>query len=113
MWEQLPWFYQANAWLPRNVVLANAKKLEALPAAQRDALLRAAAAAEERGWQLSRDNAAQSLAALRSAGMKIGLLDNGTRSRLDRAGGDLTADAMRRADPELLGVLSAYLASSR
>jgi len=113
MWEQLPWFYQANAWLPRNLVLVNTTRLESLPPQQRDALLRASAAAEERGWQMSRENAAQSMAALKAAGMKMGLLDGGTRSRLDRAGGDLTADAMRRADPELLAVLSAYLASAR
>jgi TRAP-type C4-dicarboxylate transport system substrate-binding protein len=113
MWEHLPWFYQANAWLPRNLLLINARRLDSLPREQRDALLRASAAAEERGWQLSRENAGQSLAALRSAGMKVAVLDNGTRSRLDRAGSDLTASTMRGADPELLGVLSAYLAAPR
>ena len=40
----------------------------------------------------------------------MGVLDNGSRARLDRAGGELTADVMKRADPELLGVLAGYLA---
>jgi TRAP-type transport system periplasmic protein len=113
IWETQSWFYQANAWLPRNLVLANTRALEALKPAQRAALLAAAAAAEERGWRLSRDNAEQSLAALRAAGMKVGQLDSSSRARMDRVGSALTADAMRTADPELLGVLSTYLAGSR
>lgn len=110
IWEHLPWFYQANAWLPRNLVLANAKLLDGLGPVLRDAVVRAAAAAEERGWLASRENATQSLAALRTAGMRIGTLDGGTRSRLDRAGGELTRELMKNADPELLKVLSGYLA---
>jgi TRAP-type transport system periplasmic protein len=113
IWESLPWFYQANAWLPRNLLLANKKVLDGLKPAQRTALLTAAGAAEERGWRLSRENAEQSLAALRTAGMKMGQLDSSSRARLDRAGGALTADALRKADPELVGVLSAYLSAAR
>jgi TRAP-type C4-dicarboxylate transport system substrate-binding protein len=113
IWESLPWYYQANAWLPRNLLLVNKKTLDGLPANLRDALIRAAAAAEERGWQLSRENAAQSLESLRAAGMKVGRLDGASRARLDRVGTALTADLMRRSDPELLSVLSAYLASAR
>lgn len=109
IWDHLPWFYQANAWLPRNLLLMNQKVLDGLSPPLRDLVLSAAAAAEERGWQMSRDNAAQSLAALRAAGMKIGLLDSSSRSRLDRSGGELTADLMKRADSELLGVLASYL----
>lgn len=113
IWENLPWFYQANAWLPRNLLLANSKVLDDLKPAHRMALLTAAGAAEERGWRMSRDNAEQSLAALRAAGMKMGQLDSSSRARLDRAGSALTADALRKADAELVGVLSTYLSATR
>jgi TRAP-type transport system periplasmic protein len=112
MWEKLPWFYPANAWLPRNVVMVNRKKLGELTADQQTAVIRAAAAAEERGWALSERNASETLLALKSSGAKIGTIDGSLRTRLDRAGSTLVADAMKNADPELLGVLSAYLGTA-
>ncbi len=111
IWEKLPWFYPANAWQPRNIVLINRKKLEELPSAQRDAVIRAAAAAEERGWAMSERNAADTLKALKDTGAKIGNIDGSLRTRLDRAGSALVADAMKSADPELLGVLSNFMGS--
>jgi TRAP-type transport system periplasmic protein len=113
MWETLPWFYTANAWLPRNVLLANPRMLEQLRPEHRKALQQAVAEAEINGWRLSRENAVQMVGQLRAKGMKVGSLDGSTRSRMDRLGGEFVADAMRRADPELLGVMSAFLASSR
>ena len=107
----VPWFYPANAWQPRNIVLINRKKLEELPSAQRDAVIRAAAAAEERGWAMSERNAADSMKALKDTGAKIGNIDGSLRTRLDRAGSALVADAMKGADPELLGVLSNFMGS--
>ncbi len=109
MWEQLGWFYPANAWLPRNAVIVNRKKLDELSPALRDAVIRAAAAAEERGWALSEREAGETLKVLRERGAKIGTLDGGMRARLDRAGAELGSDAMKRADAELLVVLSTYL----
>lgn len=109
MWEKLPWFYQTNAWLPRNAVIINKKALDALAPEQRDALIRAAGAAEERGWQLSEQNARDTLKSLKDNGAKVGLMDASLRSRLDKIGTSLSGDALKRADPELLQVLSSYV----
>lgn len=51
--EALPYYYEANAWLPRNVVFMHRTTHERLPAPQREALMRAAKKAEERGWNSS------------------------------------------------------------
>lgn len=109
MWENLPWFYQTNAWLPRNAVIINKKALDALAPEQRDAVIRAAGAAEERGWQMSEQNAKDTLKALKDNGAKIGLMDGSVRSRLDKTGTTLSGEALKRADPELLQVLSSYI----
>ncbi len=109
MWEKLPWFYGINAWLPRNVVAVSKKSLDQLSPTQRDAVIRAAAAAEEKGWVLSAQNAEETLKTLKEKGARVGNVDGGTRAKLDRAGSDLGSDAMKRADPELLNVLSTYL----
>jgi TRAP-type C4-dicarboxylate transport system substrate-binding protein len=110
LWEKLPWFYPINAWLPRNIVMVNRKKLDELPAASRDAVIRAAAAAEERGWSLSERSASETLTVLKNSGAKIGVIGGSVRPRLDRAGGILSAEAMKRADPELFALLTQYLA---
>ena len=109
IWEKLPWFYQTNAWLPRNAVIINKKALDALVPEQRDAVIRAAGAAEERGWQMSEQNAKDTFKALKDNGAKIGLMDGSVRSRLDKTGTALSGDALKRADPELLQVLSSYI----
>jgi TRAP-type transport system periplasmic protein len=111
MWETLPWFYPLNAWLPRNAVLVNRAKLDALPPTLRDHVLRAAAAAEERGWTLSAKNAVDTLASLKASGAKIGAASGGMRARLDRAAGELTADVLKRSDTETVAILSKYLSS--
>jgi len=51
--EQVKFFYDVNAWLPRNAVVVNARAFDALDAATQAAVLRVAAAAGDRGWQLS------------------------------------------------------------
>jgi TRAP-type transport system periplasmic protein len=111
IWEKLTWFYPANTWLPRNIVMINRKKLDDLPPALRDAVIRAAAAAEERGWAASERNAGETLKALKDSGAKIGAIDGSVRTRLDRAGVTLVSDAMKRADADLLAVLSSYLSA--
>jgi len=91
-------------------VMVNRKKLDELPAASRDAVIRAAAAAEERGWSLSERSASETLTVLKNSGAKIGVIGGSVRPRLDRAGGILSAEAMKRADPELFALLTQYLA---
>jgi TRAP-type transport system periplasmic protein len=112
IWTKLNWFYPVNAWLPRNVVMVNKKRLDELQPAQRDAVIRAAAAAEERGWALSERNAADTLKILKDNGAKIGSIDGSLRTRLDRAGGMLISESMKKLDPELIGVLSDFLVSN-
>src|SRR5258708_553343 len=51
--EYIKNFYDTQAWLPKNAVLANQKAFDALDKPSQDALLRAAAAAEAAGWKVS------------------------------------------------------------
>jgi TRAP-type C4-dicarboxylate transport system substrate-binding protein len=71
VWDHVKYYYEINAWFPKNIVFANLAALKALPPAQRDALLKASAAAEVRGWAASEAAAAMSVEQLRQNGMKI------------------------------------------
>ena len=53
-WEFVKNYYATNAMHPKNVVVVNARAFQGLTGAQKKALTDAAAAAEKRGWDLSR-----------------------------------------------------------
>src|SRR3954462_798389 len=53
-WEFVKNYYKTNAWNPKNVVVVNGRPSARLPKAQQDGILKAAAAAEPRGWEMSR-----------------------------------------------------------
>ena len=53
VWEQVKYYYDVRAWLPKNLVIVSRKAFDALDKPSQEAVLKAAAAAEERGWKLS------------------------------------------------------------
>ena len=71
LFEHLKYYYDVQAWLPKNAVIANRKAFEALDKPTQDALLKAAAAAETRGWAESRKVNEDTLAILKKNGMEV------------------------------------------
>src|SRR5262245_229785 len=52
VWESLTHFYDTQAWIPKNVTFVNKSAFDALDKPTQDAFLKAAAAAEVRGWKI-------------------------------------------------------------
>ena len=71
VWEQLDYFYEVDAWLPRNTVFANKDAFEALPDEQRQALTDCAAEAAERGLQMAQDYTGTTLKGLADNGINV------------------------------------------
>jgi TRAP-type C4-dicarboxylate transport system substrate-binding protein len=71
VWSAFKFFYEINAWFPKNLTFANAAAFAALPAAQQKALMDAAAAAETSGWAASRLASVESSNELRRNGMRV------------------------------------------
>ncbi len=94
MWQQLPYFYPVNAWLPRNIVMVGQKAFDALDPATRETVMKLAAAAETRGTSLSEANARSTLEQLGRAGAKVGPLPGPVHARLDRAGEQVARESM-------------------
>ncbi|WP_420391759.1 TRAP transporter substrate-binding protein [Acuticoccus sp.] len=63
-WDFTDHFYDLNAWFPKNMVIVNEDAFSALPEDQQQALLDAAAAAEERGWRMSEEEMTSTVDAL-------------------------------------------------
>ena len=84
VWGQIKQYYGINAWFPKNIVFVNQQAFEALPAPTRQAVTKAAAEAETRGWAMSAAVAEESVAELQRKGIKV-----------DRAPADFDAELKR------------------
>lgn len=71
VWGGLKHYYELNAWFPKNIVFVNARAFAALPAAWQQALVRAAADAEARGFAASRRAAHEATEELRRNGIQV------------------------------------------
>ncbi len=71
LFEHLKFYYDTQAWLPKNAVLVNKAAFDGLDAATRQAVLKAAADAEARGWAASRKVNVDTLARLRAEGVQV------------------------------------------
>ena len=107
--EHVKHFYAVAAWLPRNAVVVNQKAFDALDKATQDAVLRAAAAAEQRGWRTSEARDGEYLQELASKGMKIDAHAEGLKRELKAVGSRMTADWLQSAGAEGKAVIDAYL----
>lgn len=84
VWGPIKYYYEINAWFPKNIVFVNAKTFDALKPAQQQAVMKAAAEAETRGWALSQAAMLQATDELRQHGIKV-----------DRAGRELDNEIKR------------------
>jgi TRAP-type C4-dicarboxylate transport system substrate-binding protein len=85
-WDFVDYFTDIQAWVPKNIVVVNRKAFAALPDDVQEAVLAAAAAAEERGWQMSREETAAKIAILEDNGMVIAIPSDQLMAELKEIG---------------------------
>jgi TRAP-type transport system periplasmic protein len=107
-WEQVKYFYDAQAWVPKNVVFVNQKAFDALDKAQQDAVLTAAAAAEARGWKVSEEKAKWYLDQLKTNGMTMAPPSPAFNADLKKVGDTMTTEWVKQAGPEGQAIVDAY-----
>jgi TRAP-type C4-dicarboxylate transport system substrate-binding protein len=107
-WEQLSRFYTAEAWLPRNYVIANKAAWDGLSDATKTAIKDCAAKAEEAGLQKSKDANAAALKALAEHGMKVLAPSEGLAKELRKIGETMTAEWMTKAGAAGEAIIAKY-----
>src|SRR5215470_15266772 len=107
-WESMTHFYDTQAWIPKNVTFVNKAAFDALDKPTQEALLKAAATAEARGWKMWQDKAGWYLDQLKSHGMKVQPPGDTLQSGLKKVGEQLTADWLKKAGPDGEAVIAAY-----
>ena len=110
-WEQLSHYYDVQAWLPKNMVFVSQKVFDGLDAATREALLKAAATAETRGWKISEEKTTWYVDQLKQNGMQVLPPSDALRADLKKVGDTMTAEWLTRAGADGKAVLDAYHAA--
>jgi TRAP-type C4-dicarboxylate transport system substrate-binding protein len=108
LYEQARYFYDVNAWLPRNAVVVNRKAFEALDKPTQEALVKAAATAEQRGWQVSEQKDAEYIKTLAAKGMKVDATSDALKQELKLIGGRMTGEWLRTAGEDGKAIIDAF-----
>ncbi|MCB2023385.1 MAG: TRAP transporter substrate-binding protein [Burkholderiaceae bacterium] len=107
-YEHLKYFYDLQAWLPKNAVVANKKALEALDKPTQDALRKAAAEAETRGWASSEKKTGEYLDLLKKNGMTVEPPSAQLKTDMQKVGEVMLKEWLDKAGPEGKAVVDAY-----
>ena len=110
LFENLKYYYNVQAWIPKNAVVANKRAFNALDKATQDAVVKAAAVAEERGWKESRAVDAKSLAALKAGGMQVEAPSEQLKADLAKVGETVIKEWTDKAGADGKAVLDAFKA---
>lgn len=111
LYENLKYYYNVQAWIPKNAVVANKRAFEALDKPTQQALMKAAATAEERGWKESQLVDAKSIAALKAGGMLVEEPSAQLKADLAKVGDTVLKEWVAKAGAEGQGMLDAYRAA--
>jgi len=108
VWETLTNFYDVQAWIPKDITFVNKAAFDALDKPTQEAVLKAAATAETRGWKMWEEKAGWYLDQLKAKGMKVAPPSDGLKASLKKIGEQLTADWKKKAGADGEAILAAY-----
>ena len=107
-WEFVKNYYKTNAWNPKNVVVVNERAFSRLPKDQQDGLLKAAAAAEPRGWEMSRQREKDADELLAKNGVTVSEPSPELKAALSKIGEQMAAEWEKSAGAEGQEILKRY-----
>ena len=107
-YEHLKYWYDTQAWLPKNAVLVNKAAFDALDAPTKAALLKAGADAEARGLASSKRTNGESLDKLKAGGMQILPPSAQLKADMKKVGDTMVKEWLEKAGPEGKQMLDAF-----
>jgi TRAP-type C4-dicarboxylate transport system substrate-binding protein len=107
-YEHIKNWYDTQAWLPKNVVLVNKAAFNALDKPTQDAVLKAAAAAETRGWAMSKKENLAVLEKLKANGMQIHTPSAQLKTDMKKVGDIMLKEWLEKAGPEGQQLVDSY-----
>lgn len=107
-YEHIKYWYDTQAWLPKNAVLVNKKAFDALDKPTQDALVKAAADAEVRGIAASKKTNTESLDKLKANGMQILPPSAQLKADMKKVGETMLKEWLDKAGPEGKQLVDAF-----
>ncbi|WP_100640401.1 TRAP transporter substrate-binding protein [Marinobacter salexigens] len=107
-WDYLTHFNHAQLWLPKNMVVVNAKAFDRLPEEAQKALENAAEVAEKRGWEASKAETNAKIQIMRDNGIEVSEPSPQLIKHLQKIGEAMTAEWLNRAGESGQELLDAY-----
>lgn len=108
VWGNIKYYYEINAWFPKNVVFVNTKAFEVLKPDTRAAVLKAAGEAELRGWAMSQALASSATEELRANGVKIERIPPDVDVEIKRMGEKFSREWVRSVGNEANTIFVPY-----
>jgi len=108
IWEHVKYWYDVQAWLPKNMVIVNMDAWNALDEKTQGIVLEAAAKAEKNGWAKSKELANWYKEQLAANGMVVEGPSDQLRTDLLAIGETMTKEWLGRAGANGKSVLDAY-----
>ncbi|WP_417813370.1 TRAP transporter substrate-binding protein [Thalassospira alkalitolerans] len=107
-WDFVQNFYDVQAWLPKNMVIVNAKAFDSLSPEVQKAVIDAAAKAETRGWDMSMAETDAKKKILVDNGMNVAAPSAELKSGLAKVGEQMVADWLSEAGDEGQAIIDAF-----
>ncbi|OGA79889.1 MAG: C4-dicarboxylate ABC transporter substrate-binding protein [Betaproteobacteria bacterium RIFCSPLOWO2_12_FULL_65_14] len=107
-WEFVKNYYKTSAFHPKNVVVANQRGFSRLPKDQQNALVKAATAAEKRGWDMSKAREKEGDETLAKNGMSVRDPDAAMKARFQKIGEQMAQEWEKSAGADGQAILKAY-----
>ena len=108
VWSSIRYYYEINAWFPKNVVFVNSKAFDNLPPAVRAKVLDRAAEAEVRGWAASEALATTATEELRRNGVKVERIPAELEQEIKRLGERFSREWVRSVGNEANEIFVPY-----
>lgn len=108
VWEQVKYYYDVSAWLPKNLVIVSQRAFDALDKPTQDAVMQAAEAAEARGWKVSAEKNTWYLDQLRKNGMTVDAGSPALRAELKKIGDTMVADWAKQTGADGQALIDAF-----
>jgi len=107
-YEHIKYWYDTQAWLPKNGVLMNKAAFDALDKPTQAAVLKAGAEAEVRGWATSKAKNTEYIDLLKKNGMNIVAPPAQLKTDMKKVGDTMLKEWLEKAGPEGQAVVDAY-----
>jgi TRAP-type transport system periplasmic protein len=107
-YEHIKKWYDTQAWLPKDAVIVNKAAFNALDKATQDAVLKAGATAETRGWEMSKAENTRTQNLLKQNGMSIIAPPAQLKADMKKVGDTMLKEWLEKAGPEGKQLVDAY-----